>query len=55
VLAETGGPDPAVAKLETEITLEAGEGGWTVGTARQRATCYRAPSSPDATTCPPIG
>jgi hypothetical protein len=55
VLVETGGADPAVAKLETEITLEPGEGGWTVGTARQRATCYEAPSSPDATTCPPIG
>jgi hypothetical protein len=53
VLAETGGPDPAVVKLETEITLEPGEGGWAVGTARQRATCYVAPE-PGATTCPPV-
>jgi hypothetical protein len=55
VLDETGGADPAVSKVETEITLQPGEGGWTVGTARQRSTCYRAPASPDATTCPPIG
>jgi hypothetical protein len=54
VLAETGGGDPAVAKVETEITLEPGEGGWTVGTARQRSTCFRAPASADAATCPPI-
>jgi hypothetical protein len=55
VLVETGGADDAVATLETEITLEPGEGGWTVGTARQRATCYQPLPSPDATTCPPIG
>ena len=55
VLAETGGGDPAVAKVETEITLEPGEGGWTVGSARQRSACFRAPTSADATTCPPIG
>jgi len=54
VLAETGGADPAVAKVETEITLEPGEGGWTVGSARQRFTCFRAPAAPDATGCPPL-
>jgi hypothetical protein len=39
VLAETGGPDPAVTRVETEITLEGGDQGWMVTSARQRSIC----------------
>jgi hypothetical protein len=51
VLTETGGPDASAVSSETEITLEAGEQGWSVSRARQRFTCFRAPTSAAAITC----
>ena len=39
VLTETGVPDPAVTRVETEITLEGGDQGWAVTSARQRSVC----------------
>ena len=56
VLAETGGSDPAVAELETEITLEAGEGGWAVAVgAGQRTTACRCADVARRDAVPPIG
>jgi hypothetical protein len=51
VLTESGGPDAAVVSTETEITLEPGDEGWAVSAARQRSTCFRAPTDADATSC----
>jgi hypothetical protein len=39
VLAETGVPDVAVTRVETEVTLEGGDQGWAVSSARQRSIC----------------
>jgi hypothetical protein len=50
VLHEAGGPDPAVAQVVTEITLEPGDEGWLVSSARQRSVCA-AGSTANATTC----
>jgi hypothetical protein len=39
VLSETGVPDVSVARVDTEITLEGGDEGWSVTSARQRSIC----------------
>jgi len=39
VLSETGGPDIEVTRVDTEITLEGGDQGWSVTSARQRSVC----------------
>jgi hypothetical protein len=39
VLAETGVPDVQVQRIDTEITLDGGDQGWSVTAARQRAIC----------------
>ena len=39
VLSETGGPDIEVTRVDTEITLEGGDQGWSLTTARQRSIC----------------
>jgi hypothetical protein len=39
VLSETGVPDVQVARVDTEITLEGGDQGWSVTSARQRSIC----------------
>lgn len=44
VLSETGVPDVAVTRVDTEITLTAGEQGWVLTSARQRSVCAGGPS-----------
>jgi len=39
VLSETGVPDVQVTRVDTEITLEGGDQGWAVSSARQRSIC----------------
>ncbi len=51
VLGETGVPDDAVAAIETEITLEGGDEGWVVSTARSRRACARGVSPTDTRLC----
>ena len=44
VLSETGVPDVKVARVETAITLDGGDQGWSVTAARQRSICAGASS-----------
>jgi hypothetical protein len=39
VLSETGVPDVQVARVDTEITLEGGDQGWSVTAARRHSIC----------------
>ena len=39
VLSETGVPDAQVARVDTEITLEGGDQGWSVSSARRQSVC----------------
>src|SRR4051812_9860253 len=39
VLSETGVPDVQVARVDTEITLDGGDQGWAVTSARQHSIC----------------
>jgi len=38
-LSETGVPDVQVARVDTEITLEGGDQGWSVSSARRHSIC----------------
>ncbi len=54
VLKERGGADPGVIETDVEITLEGGDEGWAVSSARQQDTCRTAPASASATSCPTV-
>lgn len=54
VVKETGGPDLAVVETDVEITLEGGDEGWAVSSARQQSSCRTAPASASATSCPAV-
>ncbi len=51
VLRETGGVDAAVASTDVEITLEGGDEGWAVTSARARDTCVTQVDPADPTHC----
>ncbi len=50
-IRETGLPDDATASIETEITLEPGDEGWLVSSARARQSCRRGVATTDPTGC----
>ena len=51
VLREAGGADAAVASTDVEITLEGGDEGWAVVSARARQTCAGPVDPADPTKC----
>jgi len=51
VLKETGGANPAVEQSDVEVTLEGGDAGWAVSTARRQDSCYRAIDRADPNRC----
>jgi hypothetical protein len=51
VIRETGVPDDSTAAVEYEITLEAGDEGWLVTSARGRSTCARGVDRTEPTRC----
>ena len=51
VLRETGGADATVASTDVEITLEGGDQGWAVTSARARETCVSKIDVADPTRC----
>ena len=51
VLRETGGADATVASTDVEITLEGGDQGWAVISARARQTCASKVDPADPTHC----
>ncbi len=50
-LRETGGADATVASADVEITLEGGDEGWVVVSARARDTCVTQVDPADPTHC----
>ncbi|MEO6469764.1 MAG: hypothetical protein ABIP21_11755 [Acidimicrobiia bacterium] len=51
VLRETGGADATVASTDVEITLEGGDEGWAVISARAQSTCVGTVDQADPTRC----
>ncbi len=51
VLRETGGADATVASTDVEITLEGGDQGWAVISARAQKTCVGSADPADPTRC----
>ena len=51
LLRETGGADATVASTEVEITLEGGDQGWAVVSARAQDTCVSRLDPADPTRC----
>ena len=51
VLRETGGADATVAMTDVEITLEGGDQGWALVSARSQSTCVSSVDPADPTKC----